>query len=221
MEMPTTLRYIVFCFLFLSFGVAKAQELSPNDTIRLGAIEYKGGVYPFVFLPEAVKVGAYMSQEDRLRISRLRRDLYVTYPYALTAAAILKDVDANLEKLDGRRDRKRYLKEVDRQLDVAFKQPLKNLTIDQGHVLIKLINRQTGKDCYSIIRELKNGVTAVMWQSVGVVFNNNLRRDYDPEGDDKELESLVQALEASSYYRYQLHKQQELLSKVPSRTVAK
>lgn len=219
--MSSSTRHIICCSLLLSFGIARAQQLSPNDTIRLGAIEYNGGVYPFVFLPEAVKVGAYMSDEDRLRISRLRRDLYITYPYALTAAAILKDVDANLEKLEGRRDRKRYLKEVDRQLDAAFKQPLKNLTIDQGHVLIKLINRQTGKDCYSIIREMKNGVTAVMWQSVGVMFNNNLRRDYDPQGDDQELERLVQALESSSYYRYQLHKQQELMSKIPSRTVAK
>lgn len=214
------LPHITLCALLLSFGSSWAQ-LSSNDTIRLGAVTENGVVYPFVFLPEAVKVGAYMNDEDRLRLSRLRRDLYITYPYAITAAAILKDVDENLDKMDKRRERRRYLKEVDRQLDVAFKQPLKNLTIDQGHVLIKLINRQTGKNCYSIIRELKNGLTAVMWQSVGVMFNNNLRRDYDPFGDDRELENMVQALEASSYYRYQLHKQQELMAKIPSRTVAK
>jgi hypothetical protein len=105
-------------------------------------------------------------------------------------------------------------------LDATFKEPLKNLSVDQGHVLVKLINRQTGRNCYSIIRELKGGLNAVLWQSVGVLFNNNLRHEYDPEGKDKELESLVQVLEGSSNYRYQLYLQQEMMKKIP-RTVSR
>jgi hypothetical protein len=195
-------------------GNAIAQE-SKNDTIRLGAITENGRVYPMAFLPEYFKTGLYINGEDRIRRDRLRRDIYVVYPYAITAAAIMKDVNATLDTLERRKDRKRYLKSVDRQLDASFKEPLKNLTIDQGHVLIKLINRQTGKNCYSIIRELKGGFSAVLWQSVGVMFNNNLRRDYDPEDKDKEMETMVQILEASANYRYQLYMQQEMMKKVP------
>lgn len=190
-------------------------QLSPNDTIRLGAIIEKGKTYPIVFLPEFVKVGAYVSDEVRIRRNRLRRDIYVVYPYAMAAASIFKDVNAHLDSFDSRRERKKYLRDVDKRLDAAFKQPLKNLSVDQGHVLIKLINRQTGQNCYSIIKELKGGFSAVIWQSVGVVFNNNLRREYDPTGDDAEMEEMVQVLEASSNYNYQMYLQQELMRKIP------
>ncbi|GAA4463643.1 hypothetical protein GCM10023093_12600 [Nemorincola caseinilytica] len=195
-------------------------QLSGNDTIRLGAIEEKGGIYPLIFLDEVETRTTYLSEEDRVRRNRLRRDIYITYPYAIAAAAILKDVNQNLERMDSRKDRKRYLKQIDHKLDVTFKDPLKNLSVDQGHVLIKLINRQTGQNCYSIIRELKNGFSAMIWQSVGLVFNNNLRREYDPTGNDSEMEAMVQVLEASSNYRYQLYMQQEIMKKIPP-TVSK
>lgn len=190
-----------------------AHAQSINDTIRLGATTEQGQVYPMVLLPEFEKVAMYMNPEERTRIARLRNDIYVTYPYALTAATIFKGVNDTLEKMDGRRDRKKYLKTVDKKLDNVFKEPLKNMSINQGHVLIKLINRQTGQNCYSIIRELKGGLSAVVWQSVGAFFNNNLRREYDPEDEDKEIEFIVRDLEASASYRYQLYQQDALLKK--------
>jgi hypothetical protein len=198
---------------------AAAQE-SVNDTIRLGSTIYNGHNYPTIFLPEFERTGMYIDGKDRIRRDRLRRDIYVVYPYAITAAAILKDVGTTLETLDSRRDRRRYLKGIDKQLDVAFKEPLKNLSVDQGHVLIKLINRQTGQNCYSIIRELKSGFSAVVWQSVGLMFNNNLRQNYDPSGRDMEIEAMVQILEGSANYRHQLYVQSELMKKVP-KTVSK
>ena len=185
-----------------------------NDTIRLGATTEHGQAFPIILLPEFLRTGALVDPEERARRNRLRSDIYTVYPYALTAAAIFKDVNANLDKMDARRDRKKYLKLVDRQLDDVFKKPLKNLTIDQGHVLIKLINRQSGENCYTIIRELKGGFSAVVWQSVGVLFNNNLNKDYDPEGRDKEIEDIVREMEASAAYRYQLYQQEALLRKV-------
>jgi hypothetical protein len=167
-----------------------------------------------VFLPEYVKGGALMNVEERRRKDKLRRDVYIVYPYAITAASVFKDINKNLELADRRRDRKRYLKSIDKQLDRAFKEPLKNLSIDQGHVLIALINRQTGQNCYSIIKELKGGFSAMLWQSLGVFFNNNLKRDYDPTGRDREIEMIVADLEASANYRYQLYQQQELMKKI-------
>lgn len=193
---------------------ASAQSHSPNDTIRLGSITENGHDYPMIFMPEFTKLGAFISMEERTRINRLRNNIYVVYPYAITAASILKNVNAKLESLPDRKSRKHYLKDVDRQLDAAFKTPLKNMSIDQGHVLIKLINRQAGQDCYSIIKELKGGFSAVVWQSVGIMFNNNLRRDYDPSGKDQEIEKIVREMEASAYYRHQLYQQEELMKKI-------
>ncbi len=210
----TIKRLFGILFLMPLFFTRANAQLSANDTIRLGATTENGITYPMVFLPEVETVGVSIDGAGRIRRDKLRNDIFVVYPYALAAAAVFKDINDNLENLDRRRDRRQYLKSIDRNLDVTFKEPLKNLSIDQGHVLIKLINRQTGKNCFSIIRELKGGFTAVMWQSVGIFFNNNLNRDYDPENDDRELEGFVKDLEASNAYRYQLSRQDELLKKI-------
>lgn len=205
------LRWIYVFVVALAGSASCVAQQSANDTIRLGAITENGVSYPMAFLPEFTRTGLYVKAEDRVRRDRLRRDIYKVYPYAITAAAILSEVRVTLDTLDGRRERKRYIKEVDRRLDAAFKQPLKNLTVDQGRVLVKLINRQTGQNCYSIIREMKGGLSAVVWQSMGLLFDNNLRNEYEPAGDDLEMEGMVQVLEGSANYRYQLYRQNELM----------
>ncbi len=217
------MRYLTkSCHLLLLMFVfqTSSAQLSSYDTIRVGGSMVNGINYPTAFLPEVEIISTFINPADRLRRDRLRRDIYIAYPYAITAAAILKDVSHTLDTLESRRDRRRYLKDIDRQLDASFKEPLKNLTIDQGHVLIKLINRQTGQNCYSIIRELKSGFSAVIWQSVGLMFNNNLRQNYDPNGRDQEMEAMVQILEGAANYRYQLYMQAEMMKKIP-KTVAK
>jgi hypothetical protein len=198
--------------LLLATVKAVGQE-SETDTIRLGMVYEHGQPYPMVFLPEFEKTALFFDATQRVKRQRLRRDIYTVYPYALTAATIFRDVNDSVDKLDARRDRKRYLKTIDKRLEKVFKEPLKNMTIDQGHVLIKLVNRQTGQNCYSIIKELKGGFSAVVWQSVGVFFNNNLNKDYDPEGKDREIENIVRDMEASNNYRYQLYQQEQLLRK--------
>ncbi len=212
-------RYIWFIVMLFCGNTAAIAQEGVNDTIRLGALELEGHVWPFVYLPEYGHVAQGYNDADRLRRNRLRRDIYVVYPYAITAAAILRGVDSTMDAVERRRDRRKYLRAIDKQLDVAFKKPLKNLTIDQGHVLVKLINRQTGRNCYSIIKDLKSGLSATIWQSVGLMFNNNLKEDYDPTGEDHEMEAMVQILESSAHYKYQLYLQRELMKKVPGTVV--
>ena len=192
----------------------KAAAQTGNDTIRVGAVEYNGKVMPMILLEEYNVIAKIADPAERERINKLRNEVYATYSYALAAAVILKDVNANLDNAQDRRSRKIYLKTIDKKLDQTFKEALKNMSIDQGHVLIKLIDRQTGQNCYSIIKELKGGFSAVVWQSVGVFFNNNLARDYDPNDRDKDIENIVKELEASNSYRYQLYEQEALLKKV-------
>lgn len=209
---PLFILLVSALLLAATANSVKAQQQG-NDSIRLGAVTEAGVVYPMVLLPEYTVAAMLMDHEERNRRAKLRNDIYVTYPYALAAATIYRDVNKTMEKIDGRRDRKRYLKSIDKQLGSVFKDQLKNMSIDQGHVLIKLVGRQTGENCYSIIRDLKGGLSAVLWQGVGVLFNNNLNRDYDPEGRDKEIEAIVKDLEASTSYRYQLYQQEALLKK--------
>ena len=65
----------------------------------------------------------------------------------------------------------------------------------QGKVLMKLINRQTGNNCYDIIKEYKGGLTARAYQTVAFFFNSSLKQSYEANGDDREVESIVKEVE--------------------------
>jgi hypothetical protein len=142
--------------------------------------------------------------------NRLRYNVYKTYPYAVIAAGVLKDVNEKLAMMPEEKARKAYMKSIEKELKAKFKGDLENMTISQGQVLVKLINRQTGRNCYSIIKEVKGGFNAVVYQSVALLFSNNLKKAYDPEGDDRDIELVVREIEAANYYRYQHYRQQQM-----------
>jgi hypothetical protein len=140
-------------------------------------------------------------------MTRLRYNVQKVYPYALMASEILKDVDITLARLPDKEARKEYMKSIEKQMNRKFKGELQNLSITQGQILVKLISRQTGRNCFSIIKEVKGGFNAFIWQGVALVFSNNLKREYDPTDRDRDIESIVADLETNNYYRYQAQMQ--------------
>ena len=197
--------------LLLAAGHIHAQKHAASDTILLGAIiTERGDTLATAFLPEVVKTDKMPRRFARQAAynAQLRYNVYKTYPYACVAADILKNVDGTLDSLDERRDRKKYLKTIEKQLTERFKGELEDMTITQGQILVRLIDRQTGKNCYSIIRELKGGFSAVIAQSLALLFSNSLRKEYDPLDRDKEIEAIVKELEESNYYKYKVYRQQ-------------
>lgn len=193
-----------------------AQPAAPsgaNSILLSAVITAEGDTLPAFLLDEVEKIDKMPRHiaKQRAQYNRLRYNVYKVYPYAIIAADILKDVDVNLAKMHDKKQRKAYLKTIEDQLKKRFKGELENLTITQGQILVKLINRQTGKNCFGIIQELKGGFSAVVWQSVAVLFSNNLKRQYDPYDKDKDIELIVLELEARNYYKYQLQQQKQQL----------
>jgi hypothetical protein len=139
-------------------------------------------------------------RKQRERWTRLRNAVYVTYPYAKSAGRILKDVNSRLASLDNKKARKAYLAIKEKELKAEFGDKLENLSIYQGKVLMKLINRETGENCYEIIKELKGGFNARLWQTVAFFFGGNLKSEYDYE-EDHDIEEIVQEIEMYRYYR--------------------
>ncbi|OSZ78761.1 hypothetical protein CAP35_11085 [Chitinophagaceae bacterium IBVUCB1] len=212
--MRSYIAYIVLCIAFCTSGSQAHAQQGANDTILLGGIVVGPDTFAMVYLEDFEKIGKLPRHLARKRAAqdRLRYNVYKVYPYAIVAAEVLKDVDVNLEKYkDDKKKRKEYLKKVEKELNRRFKGELEELTITQGQLLVKLINRQTGKNCYGIIRELKGGFSAVVWQSVALIFSNNLKREYDPEDRDKEIETIVTDLEANYYYKYKYQRQNALM----------
>ena len=139
-------------------------------------------------------------RKQRERWTRLRNAVYVTYPYAKSAARILKDVNSRLATLENKKERKAYLASKEKELKAEFGDKLENLSIYQGKVLMKLIDRETGENCYEIIKELKGGFNARLWQTVAFFFGGNLKSEYDYE-EDRDIEEIVQEIEMYRYYR--------------------
>ena len=86
---------------------------------------------------------------------RLRRAVYVTYPYARSAGVVMSDILKHLEGVDSKSERRQYIRSREQELRKAFGNQITELSIYQGKVLMKLIHRQTGDNCYEIIKEMK------------------------------------------------------------------
>lgn len=209
------LKYIFLAatMLLLCSATAYAQPRS-NDTLLLGGIVIDGDTMPMIYL-DVVTITDKMPRKwarKKAKYDRMRHNIYKVYPYAVIAADVLKDVDSTLVAIgDDKSTRKDYMKSVEKELKGRFNGEISDMTISQGHVLVKLIDRQTGKSCFDIVKELKGGVPAVVFQSIALIFTHNLKREYDPYGEDKDMETIVRELEETYRYQYQYQLQQSRL----------
>lgn len=180
--------------LFFFSSVTSAQsKYGPNDTLLVPIIVYNGDTMTYREL-DMVYVFAKMTREQQERFkkwTRLRNAVYVTYPYALQASYIINEINFNLGKIHNEKKRKAYIKSKEAELKKKFADPLTQLSVYQGKVLMKLINRETNNSCYELIKEYKGGFSARFWQTVAWVFGSNLKQDYDPTVSDAEMEKIV------------------------------
>jgi hypothetical protein len=174
-----------------------AAQYGPKDTLVVPMIVYQGEMIPSRILA-MVSVTHPMTKAMRKRIeewTRLRNAVYVTYPYARRAGVILNEMNQKLAIMTTESDKKSYIKTREKELKKEFADPLEKLSVYQGKVLMKLINRQTGNNCYDIIKEYKGGFTARFWQTVAFFFGSSLKQPYDAAGDDQLIESIVLEVE--------------------------
>ena len=199
--------HIIFLLLLSVCTNAYAQTVpldptwGPKDTIIVSIINYEGEFIPYKEL-EMVYVSKLPPEKLAKAIekyNRLRNAVYVTYPYARTAGVTLNDVAANLKGVTNKGTRKSYIKSREKELKAQFSDPLTNLSVYQGKVLMKLINRQTGNDCFEIIKEYKGSLNARMYQTVAFFFGSNLKQEYNAEGDDRQIESIVREIDGVWY----------------------
>ncbi len=100
-------------------------------------------------------------------------------------------MDAHYRTLKTDKERKEYVKQVEKELRAEFEDQLVKLTISQGKLLIKLIDREVGRTTYGVIRDLKGGVSAVFWQAIARLFGSNLKTEFEAMGEDKLLNELI------------------------------
>jgi len=175
-------------------SVCAQSRYGPNDTLLVPYVVYEGDSIPYSEL-EWVYVFGKMSEAQKeafKKWTRLRNAIYVTYPYAKKASHIFNEINFEISRMQNPKDRKEYVKSREKELKKQFADPLTNLSVYQGKVLMKLINRETHNTCYEIIKEYKGGFSARFWQTIAWVFGSSLKQYYDPRGDDSEMEPIVQ-----------------------------
>ena len=179
------------------------NQATSNDTFRVEAfITPEGDTIPQSWLP-TVEVTAIQTAQWKnywRNWTRLRNAVYVTYPYAKTAGKLITDVNNQLAGVRDEAARKKIIKSREKEMKRDFGDKVTSLSVYQGKVLMKLINRETGNNCYEIIKEYKGGFNAGFWQTVAYVFGSSLKQPYTPQGEDKDIEKIV--LELQKLYGY-------------------
>ncbi|MEJ8844239.1 DUF4294 domain-containing protein [Lacibacter sp. H375] len=214
------LSVLLLCFL-LSNSSLYAQEVLPphpdstspkqvikteygvNDTIYVKAMLINGEIIGGREIGEVLVWGG--NPKDAAKYwanwTRLRNAVYLTYPYARSAGVVMNDVNKHLENISGKSERKKYIKSREKELRSSFTDKVTDLSIYQGKVLMKLINRQTGNNCYEIVHEMKGGFTAGFYQTLMFFAGTSLKQGWNPTDDkfDKQIEDIVLEIDRMYY----------------------
>ena len=135
------------------------------------------------------------SQRKYRQYQKLIRDLKKVYPYAQKAKYKLIKMEREFQELESEKAKKRYVKQMEKELKEEFTDDIKHMTITQGRLLLKLIDRETGNTSYALLDELKGSFTAVFWQTIARIFGHNLKAEYEPQGRDYLIERIVVLIE--------------------------
>ena len=189
------IRIILFS-TFFSFVQGQYIEIDSNeaedffviegDTILQSKIELKEVI---VFQPLK-----FLTFEEAKSYVILRNRIYKVYPYAKLASDRLNVLNERLDQITSERKRRLYLKRIESFIYDEFEQELKKLSRSQGRILIKLVHRQTGNTTHQLVKELRNGWRAFIYQTTASLFNLSLKDTYTPEGiyEDYLIEDILQ-----------------------------
>ncbi|MBI3519909.1 MAG: DUF4294 domain-containing protein [Bacteroidetes bacterium] len=201
-------RFVCIFLLFLSFSSfaqtgddATVPSDKPKVQYKVWGEVVNGDTVPSIRLPD-VWIYAEYPYKNRKQYeawSRTKYNVKKVYPYAILAAAKLKEYNRILEKMPDERTKKAYMKTVEKELKAEFEEPLKDLSMTQGRILLKLIDRETGNTSYELVKDFRGGFQAFMWQSVARIFGNNMKSEYDPEGEDIMIERAIKLIEAGQF----------------------
>jgi hypothetical protein len=189
-----------FLCLFSQDDVLVPSE-KPKVVYKVWAEIYHGDTIASIWMPEIIILAdySYKTKKQYEAWTRTKYNVKKVYPYAIIAAAKLKEYDLILSKLPTERAKKAYVKIIEKELKADIESDLKNLSMTQGKILLKLIERETGSTSFDIVKHMRGSFQAFMWQSVARIFGSNMKTEYDPEGEDIMIERAIQLIEAGKF----------------------
>ena len=148
----------------------------------------KGDTIPLVHILPIYK---YHRKPDMRRYQRLIRQVKKCYPLAKQARIEMEQMERQLLAVKDKKEQEKLAKELQRQLIKKYTPVILKMTISEGKVLLKLIDRETEYTAFQIIKDFRGGFVAGFWQMFAKMFGNNLKLEYQPETKDRLLEQIV------------------------------
>ena len=188
-------QYLFFLFLFSTL-ISSSQQIyddTATDYIRIeGDTIVKGsiGLNEVLLLPRR----PFKNSEEIRKYLILKRKTIKVYPYSVMASKRLKSLNNRLLIIKTKRERRRYTRMVQKFLEDELTPELSKLTKSEGQILIKLIYRQTGITTYNLVKNLRNGVKAFLYNTTARFFDLNLKTEFNPEIilEDYYIEDIIQ-----------------------------
>ena len=170
-----------------------------TGTVVYGRIDENGDTTLIVYLPEVDidLMQRYLQITGTNKGRRLARNVKKVYPYAKLAGAKMKEYDSILANVTSEFDRHMLMRQAEKEITDQYTEELKNLTITQGLILVRLIDRETGNTTYQVVQELRGKVRAFFYQGFARLWGYNLKEEYDPHNnpEDDEIETIMTLLE--------------------------
>ena len=190
--MKLTLYYIILLLPAIIYSQNTAND-SISDYIKIsGDTIVRGSISlnEVLLLPKR----PFKNSEEIRKYLILKRKTIKVYPYSVMASNRLNSLNERLLSIKTKRQRKRYTKMVQKFLENELTPELSKLTQSEGQILIKLIHRQTGISTYNLIKRLRNGIRAFIYNTTAKFFNMNLKVEFNPENDitDYYIEDILQ-----------------------------
>lgn len=195
---------ILVFFLYVTKSAGQIDTISQrNDTLPgrsylLQKVERNGVILPEVEIKEVTVYARprLARKSDFRRYERLVYNLKRVYPYALLVRNRLFQVNEEMRNIKTDKERKSYMRKVEKNVFEEYEDDMRDMTITQGRLLIKLIDRETQNTSYTLIKDYRGKLSAIFWQGIARIFGTNLKEEYDPFGDDAIIESIILEIEA-------------------------
>ncbi|MCQ2183443.1 MAG: DUF4294 domain-containing protein [Bacteroidales bacterium] len=209
-------RSVLIVLLFALTGIpspAQTDEAKASVEAARRAGKVSGTPMQFEVLPDGDTVfvdvldpvwvfpkGRRPRGDDWRKDYKLVYNFNKVYPFALVGRKMMAQVDSTISAdVSKKAQRSQYVNDVERELFFLFEKDIRKMTISQGLVLMRLVDRECGMSAYEIIKTYESGFAAGFWQLVAKLFSQDLKTKYDPEGKDKKLEQLVQKWDSGQW----------------------
>lgn len=192
LPMRTTLLILIF-----HFGLVFLLEAQEINIIVTKATVIDGDTIPLIGLRqvEVVSLSIPKTKKGKRQLTKLVKNIKKVYPYAKLAGFQLSKYEDMLLAAESDKERRKIMKIAEQEIKEEYGEDLKGLTFSQGKILIKLLDRETGESSYELVTELRGKFTAFWYQAFARLWGYNLKVKYDPEGEDKQIETVVRMIE--------------------------